>query len=71
MVSATIRSLVEEDELWDDLDEHPEAEESQKVQLAVWRFVKSPSGLPPVSLTGTQWIAQLLMSPANDRTRTF
>ena len=59
MVSATIRSLVEEDELWNDLDEHPEAEGSQKVQLAVWRFVKSSSGLPPVSLTGTQWIAQL------------
>lgn len=59
MVTASIRSLVEDQELWDRVDDAPDSEQSQRIQLAIWRFVKSASGLPSVSLTGNQWIAQL------------
>ena len=29
------------------------------MKLAIWRFVKSPSGLPAVSLNGSEWISRL------------
>jgi hypothetical protein len=64
LVTTSIRVLVEDQDLWDRVDAAPESEEGQKVQLAIWRFVKSDSGLPSVSLTGTQWISQLRKSLA-------
>ena len=63
LVSASIRSLVEDD-LWDRVDANPDSDESQKVRLAIWSFVKSDSGLPSVSLTGAQWISQLRVTLA-------
>jgi len=63
LVNASIRSLVEDD-LWDRVDENPVSDESQKVRLAIWRFVKSESGLPSVSLTAAEWISQLRVTLA-------
>ena len=63
LVNASIRSLVEDD-LWDQVDANPDSDESQKVRLAIWRFVKSESGLPSVSLKGAQWISQLRVTLA-------
>lgn len=63
LVEASIRSLVEDD-LWDRVDANPDSDESQKVRLEIWRFVKSESGLPSVSLTGSQWISQLRVTLA-------
>lgn len=59
IVMASIRAIVEDQGLWHRFDEDQESEESQRVRLAIWRFVKSDSGLPSVRLTGNQWIGQL------------
>src|SRR5260370_255863 len=64
MAAARSRTLVEDEDLWDRVDATPDSEEGQKVQLAIWRFVKTDSGLPSVSLTGSQWISQLRESVA-------
>ena len=59
IVETSLRSIAEDSELWVRIDENPENEEAQRVKLAIWRFVKSDSGLPAVSLTGTEWISRI------------
>lgn len=59
IVETSIRTMVEDQALWDRVDESRDSEESQRVRLAIWRFVKVDSGLPSVHLTGTQWIEQI------------
>ena len=62
IVEIFVRSLSEHSEIWEKLDESPESKEAQRVKLAIWRFVKSPLGLPAISLNGSAWIAQLRQS---------
>lgn len=62
IVEAFVRSISEPSIFWEKLDDAPESKEAQRVKLAIWRFVKSTAGLPPVSLTGSEWIAQLRQS---------
>ncbi|MEK6405752.1 MAG: ATP-dependent helicase [Acidobacteriota bacterium] len=59
IVESSLRSITEDSGVWDRVDESSESEEAQKVKMAIWRFVKSDSGLPPVSLCGSEWISQL------------
>ena len=59
IVESSLRSITEDSGLWDKVDESSESEEAQRVKLAIWRFVKLDSGLPPVSLCGSEWISQL------------
>lgn len=59
IVEKFVRSLVEDPGLWERVDESPESEDARRVKLEIWRFVKSKSGLPAVSLSGGEWIARL------------
>jgi superfamily I DNA/RNA helicase len=62
IVESSVRSMAEDSDLWERIDEYPESDESQRVKLAIWRFVKSQSGLPAVSLSGSEWILRLRQS---------
>src|SRR5258707_5203799 len=59
MVETSIRSIVDNKDLWDKVDDFPDSEEAMKIRLAIWRFVKNETGLPPVSLTGGEWIDRI------------
>jgi superfamily I DNA/RNA helicase len=59
IVEEFVRSVVEDAALWERVDESPESEEARRVKLEIWRFVKSKSGLPAVSLSGGEWITRL------------
>ncbi len=59
IVESSIRSIVDDSELWDKVDESPDSEDGRRVRLAIWRFVKSDLGLPSVRLNGSEWISQL------------
>jgi len=59
IVESSVRSMAEDSDLWEKVDEQPESDEARRVKLAIWRFVKSPSGLPTVSLNGSEWISRL------------
>jgi superfamily I DNA/RNA helicase len=52
-----LRQVTKESQLWERIDEDSSSAETMKVKLAIWRFVKNESGLPSVSLNGTEWIA--------------
>lgn len=54
-----VRKMTDEPGFWETLDEDPESEASHRVRLALWKFVKSPEGLPSVSENGTEWIDKL------------
>ncbi len=59
IVENAVRRMIDEAGFWENLDEAPESESSRRVRLALWRFVKSPKGLPSVSENGTEWIENL------------
>lgn len=59
IVEHAIKSMTDHADLWQRLDEFPDSEEAQRVKIAIWRFVKSSSGLPSVNLSGAEWISQL------------
>lgn len=58
-VEKSIRSIIEDNDFWEEVDASEETELSLNVKLAIWRFVRSGSGLPSLSLNGTEWITQL------------
>lgn len=62
LVTVSIRLLVDDPDLWKRIDEAPESIEAQRVNLAIWRFVRSQTGLPPVNLSASEWIPQLRTS---------
>ena len=59
IVERCVRSITEDSDLWEKVDEYPESDDARRVTLAIWRFVKSTAALPSVSLTGTEWISSL------------
>jgi hypothetical protein len=59
IVEEVIRSIIEDDAFWEGVDGDPESEEARRVRLELWRFVKSKSGLPEVSASGSEWILQV------------
>jgi len=59
LVESAIQSLTDDSDLWARMDEFPESEETQRIKIGIWRFVKSKSGLPTVNLSGSEWILQL------------
>lgn len=58
-VERSVRSIIEDADFWERVDESPESEEALRVRIAMWRFVKSQSGLPSVNLRGGEWISKL------------
>jgi superfamily I DNA/RNA helicase len=59
IVEKSVRSIVEDDNFWENVDESSESEIAHHVGLTIWRFVRSESGLPPLSFNGSEWITRL------------
>jgi hypothetical protein len=59
IVEKSVRSIVDDNDFWEIVDESQESEVAQHVALSIWRFVRSKSGLPPLSLNGNEWITRL------------
>lgn len=59
IVERSLRSMTDDSEAWERIDENPDSEDAHRVSLTIWGFVKSLSGLPSVSLNGTEWISRL------------
>jgi hypothetical protein len=57
--------MTEDSDLWQNVDEYPDSDDAHRAKLAMWRFVKSQSGLPSVSLNGSQWILRLRENVGN------
>ena len=55
-VERFMRELTGDDPLWERIDTDPKSRESMAVALAIWKFVKSPDRLIPVSQLGDTWI---------------
>lgn len=59
IVEKAVREMVDEPGFWEIVDEDPESQASHRVRLALWKFIKSPEGLPSVSENGKEWIEKL------------
>jgi len=64
IVERAARSMAGESDLSDKLEGLAQSPEATAVRMAFWRFVKDPARLPPLSLTGNEWIARLRESLA-------
>ena len=58
-VERIVRELTGDDPLWERIDADPNSRERMAVALAIWKFVKSPDRLTPVSQLGDTWIASM------------
>ncbi len=58
-VERIVRELTGDDPLWERIDTDPNSRERMAVALAIWKFVKSPDRLPPVSQLGATWIPSM------------
>lgn len=54
-----LRGITADDPLWVQIDEEENPKVTITLRLAIWKFVKSPAGLPSISLCGTEWIKAL------------
>lgn len=59
IVEHTLRAIIDDSIFWAGIDEHTDSKETHRVKLAIWRFVKSPTGLPSMNLNGGEWLSQL------------
>lgn len=51
-----LRNLIWDDAKWKTFDEEPDVDFSREARVEMWRFVKSETGLPSVSLNGSDWV---------------
>ena len=58
-VERIVRELTGDDPLWERIDTDPKSFERMAVELAIWKFVKSPDRLTPVSQLGDTWISSM------------
>ena len=58
-VERIVRELTGDDPLWERIDTDPKSPERMAVALAIWKFVKSPDRLTPVSQLGDTWISSM------------
>ena len=58
-VERIVRELTGDDPMWDRIDTDPNSRELMAVALAIWKFVKSPVRLTPVSQLGEIWIPSM------------
>ena len=58
-VERIVRELTGDDPLWERIDTDPKSRERMAVALAIWKFVKSPDRLTPVSQLGDTWIPSM------------
>ena len=58
-VKGIVRELTGDDPLWGRIDDDSTSRERAAVELAIWKFVKSPDRLAPVSHLGDTWIRSM------------
>ena len=58
-VKRIVRELTGDDPLWERIDTDRTSRERMAVELAIWKFVKSPDRLTPVSQLGDTWIPSI------------
>ena len=58
-VERIVRELTGDDPLWERIDTDPKSRERMAVALAIWKFVKNPDRLTPVSQLGDTWIPSM------------
>jgi len=58
-VERILRELTGDDALWERIDNDSNVPERLAVALAIWRFVKDPDRLIPVSQIGNDWISSM------------
>ena len=58
-IERIVRELTGDDPLWERIDADPMSPERMVVALAIWKFVKSPDRLTPVSQLGGTWIPSM------------
>ena len=58
-VERILRELTGDDSLWERIDTDPKSRERMAVELAIWKFVKSPDRLTPVSQLGDTWVSSM------------
>jgi len=59
LVEEALRDISGDDKIWEELDGDPNTERSMEIRGAIWRFVKSSSGLPSLSASANEWIERL------------
>ena len=64
-VERIVRELTCDDPLWERIDSDPNSRERIDVSLAIWKFVKDPDRLTPVSQLGDIWIPSIRKQLAN------
>ena len=58
-VERIVRELTGDDPMWERIDTDPNSRVRMAVELAIWKFVKSPNRLTPVSQLGDTWILSM------------
>ena len=64
-IERIMRELTGDDPLWERIDSDPKSRERMAVSLAIWKFVKSPDRLTPVTQLGNRWIPSIRKQLAN------
>lgn len=64
-VEHVLRELTGDDPMWERVDADPSTREGMALALAIWKFVKSPERLTPVSQIGDTWILSMREQLAN------
>jgi len=59
IVERIVRELTGDDPLWERIEDEPDSPDSMSLALAIWRFVKNQTQLPPVSRLGEQWVTSV------------
>jgi len=59
IVENAVRGMTDAPGFWENFDEDPDSEASHLVKLTLWKFIKSPEGLPSVRKNGAEWVNDL------------
>lgn len=59
IVESVLRQIIDNDKLWKSIDEAPTSNKSMEIKKIIWKFVKHPEGLPPITLGCEDWIDKL------------
>ena len=61
-VENVLRELTGDDPTWEQVDSDAASPERMAMTLAIWRFVKNPTQLPPITTLGNEWIEAVRVS---------
>jgi superfamily I DNA/RNA helicase len=59
LVEKLVREILDEPDYWEKIDENTKSQEFHLFRLGLWKFIKSPDGLPQITHNGDIWIDQL------------